>query len=266
MHKMKPYKDILFVTGNEPIHNFFVEKVIEELAVKHFDVVKYYSGISNFDYFSKIYDYEQMNVSERAYFSDFLKRRTEIISRKDICFRYDNEAIFNSIAHFNEYLDKIIGQTHYKVILSFACPVITSDSFFQEDMQTVNIHMGLSKYYRGGDSNIFALDKQEYDRVGLTAHKLAKYVDSGHILFELSLADIEERDYRQSKIMELTLNLMTEAIIILTTKIKSSQLIYSAKPDLKSTFNLKNSNITIENIINAERNLSLRHSRLHNKT
>ena|GEM_PF-6805888 len=263
---MKPYKDILFVTGNEPIHNFFVGKVIEGLAVKHFDVVKYFSGTSNFDYFSKNYNYEQMDESGKAYFSDFIKRRTEIFSRKHICFRYDNEVIFNNIAHFNEHLDQIIEQTHYKVILSFACPVITGNSFFLEDMRTVNIHMGLSKYYRGGDSNIYALNKQEYDRVGLTAHKLAKYVDNGHILFELSLADIEERGYRQSKIMELTVNLMTEAIIILTAKLKSNQLSYSAKPDLKSTFNIKNSNITIENIINAERNLSLRYYKLTNKT
>ena len=47
----------------------------------------------------------------------------------------------------------------------------------------LNIHMGISPYYRGSSCNFWALYDQKPDYVGATIHLLSKGLDSGPILF-----------------------------------------------------------------------------------
>lgn len=47
----------------------------------------------------------------------------------------------------------------------------------------INIHMGLSPYYRGASCNFWALFDERPDHVGATIHTLSKGLDSGDILF-----------------------------------------------------------------------------------
>lgn len=47
----------------------------------------------------------------------------------------------------------------------------------------LNIHMGISPYYRGSSCNFWALNDQNIHLVGATIHLLSKGLDSGNILF-----------------------------------------------------------------------------------
>lgn len=49
--------------------------------------------------------------------------------------------------------------------------------------RAINIHMGLSPYYRGSNCNFWALYDGQPDYVGATIHLLSKGLDSGPILF-----------------------------------------------------------------------------------
>ena len=49
--------------------------------------------------------------------------------------------------------------------------------------RAVNIHMGLSPYYRGSSCNLWALYDNNPNYVGATIHLLSKGLDSGDILF-----------------------------------------------------------------------------------
>jgi hypothetical protein len=49
--------------------------------------------------------------------------------------------------------------------------------------RAVNIHMGLSPYYRGNSCNFWAIRDGRPDLVGATIHMLSKGLDSGAILF-----------------------------------------------------------------------------------
>jgi len=49
--------------------------------------------------------------------------------------------------------------------------------------RAVNIHMGLSPYYRGSSCNFWAMNDGRADMVGATIHMLSKGLDSGGILF-----------------------------------------------------------------------------------
>lgn len=47
----------------------------------------------------------------------------------------------------------------------------------------INIHMGISPYYRGSSCNFWAARDKNFHLVGSTIHKLSKGLDSGDILF-----------------------------------------------------------------------------------
>lgn len=49
--------------------------------------------------------------------------------------------------------------------------------------QAINIHMGISPYYRGSSCNFWAMYDRRPDLVGATIHRLTKGLDSGQMLF-----------------------------------------------------------------------------------
>lgn len=54
---------------------------------------------------------------------------------------------------------------------------------FLVEKKAVNIHMGLSPYYRGSSCNFWALYDERPSYVGATIHMLSKGLDSGEMLF-----------------------------------------------------------------------------------
>lgn len=53
------------------------------------------------------------------------------------------------------------------------------------DRGAINIHMGISPYYRGSSCNFWALYDGRPEYVGATIHKLSKGLDSGDMLFHV---------------------------------------------------------------------------------
>ena len=49
--------------------------------------------------------------------------------------------------------------------------------------KAINIHMGISPYYRGADCNFWALNDDNPNLVGATIHLLSKGLDTGNILY-----------------------------------------------------------------------------------
>lgn len=54
---------------------------------------------------------------------------------------------------------------------------------FLVENKAINIHMGISPYYRGSSCNFWALYDNNPDYVGATVHLLSKGLDSGDMLF-----------------------------------------------------------------------------------
>jgi len=54
---------------------------------------------------------------------------------------------------------------------------------FLVNKRAINIHMGISPYYRGSNCNFWALYDKKPDYVGATIHLLSKGLDSGPMLF-----------------------------------------------------------------------------------
>lgn len=50
------------------------------------------------------------------------------------------------------------------------------------EKRCINLHMGVSPYYRGAACNYWALKDCNYDKIGGTIHYISKGLDSGNIL------------------------------------------------------------------------------------
>ena len=68
--------------------------------------------------------------------------------------------------------------------------VVFGSSFIKGDLidiliekKCLNIHMGVSPFYRGSSCNFWALFNEDYHYVGSTIHLLSKGLDSGDMLF-----------------------------------------------------------------------------------
>ena len=76
--------------------------------------------------------------------------------------------------------------------------IIFGSSFIKKDLvnflidhKALNIHLGISPYYRGTDCNFWALFDNNPHLVGATIHLLSKGLDSGPILYH-ALSEIKE--------------------------------------------------------------------------
>ncbi len=65
---------------------------------------------------------------------------------------------------------------------------------FLVERQAVNLHMGVSPFYRGNSCNFWAGFDRRFDYVGATIHRLTKGLDSGPILFH-ALPPIAENPF-----------------------------------------------------------------------
>ena len=76
--------------------------------------------------------------------------------------------------------------------------IVFGSSFIKKDLvnflidhKALNIHLGISPYYRGTDCNFWALFDNNPHLVGATIHLLSKGLDSGPILYH-ALSEIKE--------------------------------------------------------------------------
>ena len=83
--------------------------------------------------------------------------------------------------------------------------------------KAINIHMGISPYYRGSDCNFWSLYDNNFHLVGGTVHLISKGLDSGPILFHT-------RAKKNKNPFLFTMSAVKQTIDILEKKIKDKKL------------------------------------------
>ena len=111
--------------------------------------------------------------------------------------------------------------------------VVCGSSYIKDELvdfliknKTLNIHMGVSPYYRGTDCNFWALFDDNPHIVGATIHLLSKGLDSGAILYH-ALSDIKNNSF------EYTMSTVKSAFHSLAERIKN-QSIFDIKPIIQN--------------------------------
>ena len=169
---------ITLLTSDNIRHNYLVNKLLRissKLSViREIDTIdlkkneeKKFISPQRKKYFDKVFD------AQHALFGDAK------ISKRDIHLFEISKGKINDyrIEEMKDYLD-----SDYFIV--FGSSYIKGDLVnYLIDKQAINIHMGLSPFYRGSDCNFWAIYDGNPHLVGATIHFLSKGLDSGPILY-----------------------------------------------------------------------------------
>jgi hypothetical protein len=143
--------------------------------------------------------------------------------------------------------------------------IVFGASFIQGELanklikeNAINIHMGVSPYYRGADCNFWALKDNNPHLVGATIHKLSEGLDSGDILYHaLSTHKINPYEYTMSTVKSAFYSLRDRINdksifnIEALPQNKQIELRYSRRKDFNE--------VTVKEFLDDEINLDLNH-------
>ena len=87
-----------------------------------------------------------------------------------------------------------LKQYEVDYIVLFGTSIIKPLILDKYPMKVLNLHLGLSPYYKGSGTNFFPIVNNEFECVGATIHIATVQVDAGGILHQLRLEEYNETD------------------------------------------------------------------------
>ena len=160
---------------------------------RHLNLVKKMSSLSDIVYFisetntvfpGKVEDFFRKSDVMQKYFSNVMSSEKKIFG--DIGFLPDNVRTLSvKSGDLNMLSEEQLGDAlSSDIFIVFGASYIKGwliDCLIEKN--ALNIHMGLSPYYRGSSCNFWALYDKKPSYVGATIHMLSKGLDSGDMLF-----------------------------------------------------------------------------------
>ena len=175
----------LILTGNEVHHNFLANSLIKNCKNFNFTIIKTNSGKNNFEFFYPFLSRGIKNKNKEKILDYlFLRNKTLCMNENfNLLISPKNEVILKDSKHLHNYLEKFLKNKTFDIVITYGSPIIKNKKIL--NLKSFNIHFGLSRFFRGGTSNITALASNNFDKVGVTCHELKPLIDSGNVLFEI---------------------------------------------------------------------------------
>ena len=179
-------KKIVLITSNEIRHKFFRKFLnkneqieIKKCFIEEKEIKKKFK-LNNLlkDHFKK------RSLNEKYFFDYFIKKNKE---PKNIKFLKKNEI------NFNKKLMNEIIKIKPDFIISYGCSIIKNKLISIFHKKFINIHLGLSPYYRGSGTNIWPIINNEFQFIGATFMFINRGIDTGKIIHQIR-ADIKKED------------------------------------------------------------------------
>lgn len=182
---------IVILTGNELRHQYFRQRIAQSKNIKVlcsycesdernlYSIVRKESIVNSL----RLQHLEQRQKYEEEFFLDFCQKTDDesnstIIPKGDI--------------NKEEYVQEII-KLNPDMIISYGCSIIKSELMYLFKKRFINVHLGLSPYYRGSGTNYFPFVNGEPVFCGVTFMYIDEGVDTGDIIYQIR-ADIREND------------------------------------------------------------------------
>lgn len=83
------------------------------------------------------------------------------------------------------------------IILFYGCSIIKKSFIDAQSVPLINVHLGLSPYYRGAGTNFWPIFNEEPEYVGITYHFLDENIDTGRILAQRRLPFFRYRNVHE---------------------------------------------------------------------
>lgn len=170
--------DVLVLGTTQLRHQYFALQMI-----KYFNasiIMKIHEGpvIKYINKESKIVQkhINEFQKTEKQFFFDIVHKNQDIIKKHTI------KMITNNINE--EENIKLIKQLNPKLIVVHSIDLIKNELIKCFPKRIINLHAGLSPYYRGGGTNVFPFYNNELEYVGMTIHYIDIGIDSGDIIHQ----------------------------------------------------------------------------------
>jgi len=206
--------NITLFTCDKKRHKYLINK-LSNISKKLFVVQEYYNNTPKQN-FIKNSNNEEMN----KYFNNVQNAEIEIFGDAEIKKEKDNvkiiKILFGELSNYS--LSKLSNFLKSDLYIVFGSSYIKGELIdFLIKNKAINIHMGVSPFYRGTDCNFWALYDNNPHLVGATIHMLSKGIDSGPILFH-AMSNIKKNPF------EYTMSTVKSAFHSLLEKIKNKSI------------------------------------------
>lgn len=175
-------KRIILITGNELRHDFFRKFIASSTE---FCVLKSYCEVPEENLLQNI-QAENIHNSRSRHLK--IRAQTEVDFFGLFCSKIiDNsnpEYILKGLINSNNIVNEITN-LNPDIIISFGSSIIKSSLLDTFKRRFVNIHLGLSPYYRGSATNFFPFINDEISCVGVTFMHIDAGIDTGKIIHQM---------------------------------------------------------------------------------
>ncbi len=206
--------NITLFTSNRRRHNYFINQ-LSNISNNVFVIQEYFKEdikVNNFKNFN--------NTAIKQYFNNVRDAEEKIFGGQEIKNSKENikilKILFGELSNYS--LSKFSNFLKSDLYIVFGSSYIKGDLIdFLIKNKAINIHMGVSPFYRGADCNFWALYDNNPHLVGATIHMLSKGIDSGPILFH-AMSNIKKNPF------EYTMSTVKSAFHSLLEKIKNKSI------------------------------------------
>lgn len=176
-------KNIIILTGTELRHDFFRKYISSCDGINVIN--SYCEGTEN-----NLTDYtESIKVGNELRINHLNNR---LQSERDFFELYSSTSVESSSPIFlkkgdinnPEYVNKIIN-SEPDLIISYGCSIIKEQLISAFKGRFINVHLGLSPYYKGGGTNFWPLVNGEPEYVGATFMHIDTGIDTGEVIHQI---------------------------------------------------------------------------------
>lgn len=177
-------KRIVIFTGSEIRHKYLVNEFVND---ERFDVAMAYCESAEKGLLNKVLsspqssDLEKSHVlqrleSEKAYLSNYDERLFKVA--KNI------KSIPKGSINEIEIIQEIVG-LKADILVAFGCSIIKGKLLELFSGRFLNVHLGLSPYYRGGGTNMWPIVNKEPQYIGATFMYIDSGIDTGEVIHQI---------------------------------------------------------------------------------
>lgn len=175
-------KRIVIITGNELRHDFFRKYIASETDVV---VLKSYCEVPAKNLAQKMQEDENSAFRKEHL---MMREQTEFDFFQVFCQKItDNsnpEFLTKGLINAEEKVNEIIN-LNPDIIISYGSSIIQAPLIHHFQKRFINIHLGLSPYYRGSGTNFFPFVNNEIACVGVTFMHIDAGIDTGEIIHQI---------------------------------------------------------------------------------
>jgi folate-dependent phosphoribosylglycinamide formyltransferase PurN len=175
-------RPILIMTGDRLRHRYFaieISKAFDDalVVIEKQPVEPWGSHVKEASPLIQAH-FTQFNDTEKEFFQGHVEKHSELLKKKTFLTIADGEIndpdIIGKIRERHPLLLVVLGTS------------LLNDNFINAfpKRSIINLHAGLSPYYRGSGTNVFPFYNDELQYVGMTVHYMDVGIDSGEVILQ----------------------------------------------------------------------------------